>query len=295
MRIYAKNGAILSRNGKAAFLMANWPFLRCRFSPGYVPTMDMGMKRRLVNAAENIWDIYNAPHVQWVGQFRSNYYLLEIIDGDLSNAGNGLHELCWYCTGLTSVKVYLGSQGSILTSAFRGCTSLRSVTIEGDIYDMYQTFYDCRALTDVNILGKFLPTISPAGSLMRAFYGCRSITTIPLFDTSNCLNTGSMFQGCTSLTSVPLFDTSSVTYMGYMFQGCTSLTSIPLFDTSRCYSMVNAFYDCTNVQSGALALYRQASSQTSQIVTNHDSTFHNCGINTVTGAAELAQIPDDWK
>ena len=29
--------------------------------------------------------------------------------------------------------------------------------------------------------------------------------------------------------------------------------------------------------------------------TNHKSTFYNCGRDTVTGAAELAQIPSDWK
>lgn len=29
--------------------------------------------------------------------------------------------------------------------------------------------------------------------------------------------------------------------------------------------------------------------------TSHIYTFRNCGINTQTGSAELAQIPNDWK
>ena len=50
---------------------------------------------------------------------------------------------------------------------------------------------------------------------------------------------------------------------------------------------------CLNVQSGALALYQQASSQTNP-PSSHNNTFYNCGKFTTTGAAELAQIPSDW-
>ena len=107
-------------------------------------------------------------------------------------------------------------------------------------------------------------------------------------------NVSNMFAGCTGLTSVPLFDTSSITNMAAMFMYCFSLTSVPLLDTSSVDSMDDMFSDCTNVQSGALALYQQASGQ-SVPPTDHDHTFSNCGRNTVTGAAELAQIPADWK
>jgi hypothetical protein len=53
------------------------------------------------------------------------------------------------------------------------------------------------------------------------------------------------------------------------------------------------FIDCTNVQSGALALYQQMSTQTTQ-PTVYGDCFTNCGSNTTTGAAELAQIPASW-
>lgn len=126
------------------------------------------------------------------------------------------------------------------------------------------------------------------------FYGCSSLTTVPLFNTSNVTDISQMFTYCTSLTSVPLFNTSSVTDMHLMFYNCTSLTSIPLFDTSNVTDMKYMFYDCINVESGALALYQQASSLgLSQY--EHLETFANCGSNTQTGAAELAQIPYDWK
>jgi len=58
--------------------------------------------------------------------------------------------------------------------------------------------------------------------------------------------------------------------------------------------MDSMFKGCTGVESGALALYQQASSQDIP-PTYHYQTFYNCGSNTTTGAAELAQIPSDWK
>ena len=54
------------------------------------------------------------------------------------------------------------------------------------------------------------------------------------------------------------------------------------------------FRNCTHVDGGALALYQQASSQTTP-PSNHNGTFNNCGSNSNTGRVELAQIPSDWK
>jgi hypothetical protein len=112
-------------------------------------------------------------------------------------------------------------------------------------------------------------------------------------NTSSCTNMSSMFLNCSELTSVALFDTSSCTDMSRMFQRCTSLTTVPLFDTSSCTNMNMLFLNCYNVQSGALALYQQASTQATP-PSNHSQCFTNCGRDTVTGAAELAQIPTSW-
>jgi len=58
--------------------------------------------------------------------------------------------------------------------------------------------------------------------------------------------------------------------------------------------MTYMFKGCVAVQSGSLALYQQASTQATPPV-YHDDCFKNCGKNTTTGAAELAQIPSSWK
>lgn len=95
-----------------------------------------------------------------------------------------------------------------------------------------------------------------------------------------------------AIQSIPLFDTSSATNMSAMFRGC-SLTSIPLFNTDNVTNVYSMFYGCTKVESGALALYQQMSSQATPPKT-HSGCFTNCGKSTTTGAAELAQIPKSW-
>ena len=130
-------------------------------------------------------------------------------------------------------------------------------------------------------------------SMYRLFYGCTSLISITLFDTSSVTSMEVMFRGCTSLTRIPLFNTSSVTNMFFMLADCTSLTRIPLFNTSSVTNMGNAFNGCVNVEDGALELYQQASTQETppSATTN---CFKDCGKDTVTGAAELAQIPASW-
>ena len=122
------------------------------------------------------------------------------------------------------------------------------------------------------------------------------LEVIGVGNTSNVTNMENMFFmlfGRASLTSVPLFDTSNVTNMSNMFRNCHSLTAVPLFDTSKVTNMQSMFNECINVQSGALALYQQASTQTTP-PTIYNACFRNCGRDTVEGWAELAQIPTSW-
>lgn len=131
-------------------------------------------------------------------------------------------------------------------------------------------------------------------SLDRLFRDSVNVIEVLGANTSNVISMENMFYGCTALQSVPLFDTSKVTDMDYMFIYCEQLTTLPLFDTSNVRDMWATFEKCYNVQSGALALYQQASSQANP-PSKHNRTFLQCGSNTQTGAAELAQIPNNWK
>ena len=170
--------------------------------------------------------------------------------------------------------------------------------VEGtsDVYDVYKSGTDFSFLFQmskniVEVLGANTAGITDMSAM---FDYCTSLTSVALFDTSSVTDMRILFDECSSLTSVPLFETSSVTNMEYMFYNCSSLTTVPLFNTSSVTNMQYMFYNCKKVQSGALALYQQASTQANP-PSSHTEAFRNCGSKTTTGAAELAQIPDDWK
>lgn len=150
------------------------------------------------------------------------------------------------------------------------------------------TFASCLSLTDVEIFD-----MSDATDLGGTFSGCTSLKNLPLFDTHNVEHLYHTFYDCWSLEHVPLFDTSSCKSFNATFYQCGSLKEIPLFNTSKVEDMNYTFIRCTNVESGALALYNQLSSLPT--VPSHSYTFNRCGQDTTTGAAELAQIPSDWK
>lgn len=133
---------------------------------------------------------------------------------------------------------------------------------------------------------------STVTTMIGMFEICMKIRSVPHFNTSNVTTMSSAFMRCDNLISVPLFDTHQVTDMYGMLSFCYSLTSVPLFDTSQVTDMRYIVNNCYAVEHGALALYQQASTQS--VVPNHYQCFTNCGRDTVTGSAELAQIPQDW-
>lgn len=188
---------------------------------------------------------------------------------DLTYENSSWYQLLYWKTDLLEV---LGANST-------GVTTMRNM------------FINCSSLTSVPLFDT-----SSVTRMDDMLDGCSSLTTVPLFDTSSVTNMSYMLQACSSLTTVPLFDTSSVTNMTRMLFGCSLLTSIPLFNTSKVTNITQAFSGCVNVQSGALALYQQVSTQANPPSSgNHYQTFKDCGSNTTTGSAELAQIPSSWK
>ena len=147
---------------------------------------------------------------------------------------------------------------------------------------------------NVNLLEVLGANTSSVTTMTRMLSENSALTSVALFDTRSVTDMSNMMYACSGLTTVPLFDTSSVLCMDYMLQSCSSLTAIPLFNTSSVTSMNGTFDGCRNVTTGALALYTQASSQAVP-PQYHRYCFWSCGSNTTSGAAELAQIPSDWK
>jgi len=81
--------------------------------------------------------------------------------------------------------------------------------------------------------------------------------------------------------------------MDRMFKDCISLTEFSTIQCSNVATVGGMFQDCTEVTEGALAQYTWFINNNNNI-TNHSSTFTNCGSNTQTGTTELTQIPVGW-
>lgn len=125
------------------------------------------------------------------------------------------------------------------------------------------------------------------------FGSCTRLTGgISLPANAKVTNATSMFTSC-NITTAPSLDLSSCADTSYMFNGCTLLASVPSYVLPAATNTSNMFNGCTAVESGALAMYNYLSTKT-VAVTTYNNTFTNCGSNTVTGAAELAQIPTSW-
>ena len=77
------------------------------------------------------------------------------------------------------------------------------------------------------------------------------------------------------------------------FTGLPMLTKIPAFDLSTVSGAGSLFTNNPNVKSGILDAYNQLLT-VPKAVSSHSNCFTNCGSNTETGAAELAQIPTGW-
>ena len=208
------------------------------------------------------------------GQCGDNLYW-ELIDDTLHITGSG--EMYDYSSDTApwkrSIKVLRIGEcvTSIGSSAFRGCSSLTSVTIPNSVTSIGSSaFRGCSSLTSVTI-GESVTSI---GNL--AFYGCSSLTSVII--NSNAIVSKdyssyddnisdifgsqvteyiigddvkgigrSAFYDCSSLTSVTI--PNSVTSIGnYAFENCSSLTSVTIPNSVTSIGNL-AFSGCSSLTS----------------------------------------------
>ena len=112
-------------------------------------------------------------------------------------------------------------------------------------------------------------------------------------NTQGVIQMAGIFSGCTNMTSISTrFDCAGLESCTSTFYDCESLREVPVLNYYTSCNVNSLFSKCYNVERGALDLYKQLVNHNDG---HHTSTFYNCGSNTQTGAAELAQIPSDWK
>lgn len=222
-----------------------------------------------VSQDPNIWDIfYENP--DWSGPIMATQNII-ILGANLAGVTNLNKTFC---------------QGAII--------DMKAPINTPDAIDMSYMFYDC-FFRDGQLMPIDLPPFNcaKATNLSSMFYHTAKINSITLKNTNNVTTVKDIFNGSLSLTAVNLFDTSNVTDMSGMFKYCDNLKHIPLFDTSKVINIDEAFLNCSRVESGALALYQQASTQANP-PSSHNFTFAFCGELTQTGNIELHQIPVSW-
>ena len=208
---------------------------------------------------------------------------------DTSNATNIGYFVCG-CSSLTTVPLFNTSNATDTSGFFYSCTNLTSVPLldTSKSTNMYGMFNDCTSLTTI-------PQIDCSSATnMEFMFSGSSVSAVPLLNTSSATNMHGMFMNCESLTTVPTFNTSNVEDMSNMFANCYGFTTIPLLNTSSATNVDAMFSSCHNVESGAYSLYYQMATQANPPL-SHNNTFYNCGDETSSGQAELANIPSDWK
>ena len=167
------------------------------------------------------------------------------------------------CTSLASITIS-DSVTSIGSSAFYVCTSLASITIPDSVTSIgYSAFRECTALASITIPN----SVKSIGD--SAFSECTSLASITIPDSvtsigyysfNECTALASItipnsvksiggyaFYRCTALASITIPD--SVTSIGdSVFSGCTALASITIPDSVTSIGK-SAFYGCTSLAS----------------------------------------------
>jgi hypothetical protein len=285
----------LTRNGQAAYTN-RFQTLAYRVVGAnltgvkYIPKLFTFTAKYLVSVA-----LFDTSMIECAGSMFSTtgqsipQYLTSLPDFDFSGINNdsippGFTAVSAKNYSLLGLMYFSNGNRKLIATPNLTFPSNRAITVE-------KMYYGCNALTSATLNGLNCSTA------YLAFNGCKNLTSATL---SNCVlkDTRQMFGSTGSSASCPLSDSLTMTNVkvvgnaSLMFCNC-KLTTVPLFDTSETTSMSGMFESNYNVESGALALYQQASSQATPPA-YYDSCFYYCGLNTVTGAAELAQIPTDW-
>ena len=175
--------------------------IRVKFPTGFTP--DTGDTRTLVDADENIWDLYR-NNISW-----SHFFY-------------GKHECLLKVLGANTTNV------EDMTDLFGNCSALTTVPLfdTSDATNMNNMFYNCKALTSVPLFDT-----SNVNTMGLSFYGCSALKYIPLFDTTNVAYMNSAFYNCTNVEGGALAlyqqastQTNPVPYHSKTFRNCGTNT-----------------------------------------------------------------------
>lgn len=247
-------------------ILTNAPYtLRFHFMKStYDPTTDYwkeGSTWTQVSSSPNIWD-YTHESSNWDDEFNgklksSNATCSVIAAGDMS--------------GVTSMKNVAYASGKVAGGVFGSGTATNYSFVT------YVCKFDTSNVTNMDGM----------------FFRCINLKAVPNFDTSSCTSFWSTFDRCHYISKYPKFDYSNAISIRAMYAYNHSLCYLQDYSdvTSSLDSCQYAFQNNYSAMKGITNAYNYLSAANP---TNYTDTFINCGRDTTTGAAELAQIPSSW-
>lgn len=266
---------------------------RIECEAGWIPTFNNTSKTQ-VSVSPNVWDItyentnWNMLFSGWIDSNKRK--ILRVLGANTENVIR-MDRVLDNQPNLIEVKLFDTSNCITLEYAFANCTSLASIPdFNYSSILAIDNMLSCTALTSFS--GASFPECIQATGVFSTCTLLDSCGPLYLPKANTIVN---MFNGCSALAEAPSITLGAQGInASAVFRCCTSLKQVPLYDTSKMARVDYMFDGCTSVESGALALYQQMSTQAT-VPYPHQYCFRECGSNTTTGSAELAQIPSDWK
>ena len=275
---------VYTLNGKVLKNSANGKWLKEKEADPYNP-LGLPEKTMRFEVSSSSWTYSGVPD-NTVSQVSDKVW--DITFGSSSTIS------AWSKSGIIKVLGFNGeglssySLASYFTaSSMSGLEEVGSLNLVG-CTSLYSAFGQQGSLVSVGNINA--PDATTCESMCQ---GNSALVSVGTINTPLNANANQMFRSCTSLTEMPDVNTASVTNATSMFDYCPQMKSIRLIDTGSMTTVPAMFRYCFKVESGALALYQQMSTQTTPPSYTSDC-FTDCGSDTVTGAAELAQIPSSW-
>lgn len=183
---------------------------------------------------------------------------------DKPTTGNERSFGCMFlgCSNLESIMLgddFVVNKQTKFDRVFESCVKLRqapdlSKCITSKVTSLYNTFYDCKALTSVDLSGLDLSGVEKTEGM---FAKCTELASAKF----GALNSGtlkymqSMFSGCSKLTSVDFASLATGSCnMSKMFYNCAALTALDLsnWDTTSANNLTNMFDGCSKLSSVTL-------------------------------------------
>lgn len=242
-----------------------------------------------ISAEPNIWEYRREPDHMSGDPWGANAWNEEFLNKFDDYEHNQVEVLGGNTTGITSMNAMLAQNPGLVRVALFDTSA---------VYDMQQMLMGLPVTeTDAHISHLVeVPNFDFTSCLVTQgmFWGCEELETVPAFDLKGVCDANSMFADCVSLRAIPAMSVTKVghpivwegtvvsgtiQYMDYMFQGCRSVAS-----------GITAMYTALSANG-----YAAAAQDAGVTPAQHAQVFEDCGVDSQSGSAELAQVPAGWK